>query len=164
MVRLDLAKTCRPGVLFDELLVLHDHERQEGDAELPPFPPSSPALAGRRERSSSLRAFLDTEAATTLSNTMLTFIRASCVLCASLCVTACAPLLAIIGSSPPLIQFIAEAERIKLVGDGVSYVGSGKTITDHVLSTVVGADCSVLNFVSRDPVCAEALSPGMINP
>jgi hypothetical protein len=63
-------------------------------------------------------------------------------------------MLAIVGYSQPVVQFVAQAERIKLVGDGVSYVGSGKTITDHALSKVAGADCRVFNVVTRDPVCA----------
>lgn len=89
------------------------------------------------------------------NSTMPIFIRMCCALCASLCLSACAPLLAmVVGYSQPLVQFVAQAERVKLVGDGVSYVGSGKTITDHALSKIAGADCRVFNVVSRDPVCA----------
>ncbi len=85
---------------------------------------------------------------------MRAYVRLFCVLCASLCLTACAPLLAIVGYSQQAVQVVAQVERVKLVGDGVSYVGSGKTITDHALSKAVDADCRVLNVVSRDPVCA----------
>lgn len=83
-------------------------------------------------------------------------LRLSCLLCASLSLTACAPMLAIIGYSQPAVQIVAQIERFKLVGDGVSYVGSGKTITDHALSAVTGADCRIFNVVSPDPVCAIA--------
>jgi hypothetical protein len=84
---------------------------------------------------------------------MPNFIRLSCLLCASICLNGCAPLLAVVGYSGPVVQIVAQAERIKLVGDGVLYVGSGKTITDHALSMVTGADCRIFNVVSRDPVC-----------
>jgi hypothetical protein len=85
---------------------------------------------------------------------MRAFIRLSCLLFASVCLKGCAPMLAVVGYSGSAVQLVAQAERIKLVGDGVSYVGSGKTITDHALSMVAGADCRIFNVVSRDPVCA----------
>ncbi len=78
----------------------------------------------------------------------------SCLLGVSLCVTACAPILAIVGYSQPAIQVAVQIDRIKLIGDGVSYVGSGKTISDHALSLVAGADCRIFNVASRKPVCA----------
>ena len=84
---------------------------------------------------------------------MPAFIRLSCVLCAALCLTACAPLLSLVGSNHTLVQVVAQVERVKLAGDGASYVGSGKTITDHALSMVTGEDCKVLNVVTREPVC-----------
>ena len=85
---------------------------------------------------------------------MRAFIRLLCVPCVSLCLTACAPMLAMVGYGGSVVQVVAQVERIKLIGDGVSYVGSGKTITDHALSMVAGADCKIVNVVSRDPVCA----------
>ena len=85
---------------------------------------------------------------------MRAFIRLTCLLCVSQCLVACAPMLAVLGSGHTVVQVVAQAERIKLFGDGVSYVGSGKTITDHALSKLAGADCRILNVVSRDPVCA----------
>src|SRR5471030_2438154 len=85
---------------------------------------------------------------------MPAFIRLSCLLCASLCLTACAPMLALVGTNQTLVQVVAQIERVKLAGDGVSYVGSGKTVTDHALSIATGADCKIFNVVSRDPVCA----------
>jgi hypothetical protein len=82
------------------------------------------------------------------------FIRLLCLLCAALCLTACAPLLAVMGSGHTVVTVVAQAERIKLLGDGVSYAASSKTITDHALSAAVGADCKLFNVVTREPVCA----------
>jgi hypothetical protein len=85
---------------------------------------------------------------------MLTFaFRLLGVLCVFSCLSACAPVIAFIGSGNSAIQIAATLDRVKLLGDGVSYLGSGKTITDHAVSIVVGADCHLLNVVSPNPVC-----------
>ena len=60
---------------------------------------------------------------------MRSMLRLACLLSAALGLTACAPILAVMGSSPGFIQVIAQIERVKLVGDGGSYVSSTKTIT-----------------------------------
>jgi len=85
---------------------------------------------------------------------MSTFFRLVCLLCTALSLTACAPMLALVGTNQTLVQIVAQVERVKLAGDGVSYVGSGKTVTDHALSIVSGKDCKIFNVVSPDPVCA----------
>jgi hypothetical protein len=71
-----------------------------------------------------------------------------------LLLTACAPIIAIVGYGQPAVQAAAQVDRIKLIADGISYVGSGKTISDHALSLVKGEDCKIVNVISRDPVCA----------
>ena len=64
-------------------------------------------------------------------------------------------MLAMVGSHQSVVQLVAQIERVKLAGDGASYVASSKTITDHALSGVVGKDCKVFNVVTREPVCTE---------
>jgi hypothetical protein len=78
-----------------------------------------------------------------------------CLLCVASGLTACAPMLAMVGSHQSVVQLVAQIERVKLAGDGASYVASSKTITDHALSGVVGKDCKVFNVVTREPVCTE---------
>jgi hypothetical protein len=68
--------------------------------------------------------------------------------------SACAPLVAIMGYSNTATQIAVQIDRIKLAGDGLSYIKSGKTVTDHAVSKLVGADCHLMNVVSPDPVCA----------
>ena len=76
------------------------------------------------------------------------------VLLALSCLSACAPNIAMIGYGNSAVQIAVQLDRIKLLGDGVSYVGSGKTITDHAVSMVAHADCHVINVISPNPVCA----------
>ncbi len=68
----------------------------------------------------------------------------------------CAPILAIVGinSLSPAFQVAVVLDRAKLMGDGVSLLGSGKTVSDHALSIATGADCRIVNVVTRNPVCA----------
>jgi hypothetical protein len=82
------------------------------------------------------------------------FGRLAFVTCIVPSLTACAPMLAIVGYSQSAIQFAAQVDKIKLIGDGVSYVRSGKTITDRALSLAAGEDCRIFNVVSRAPVCS----------
>ena len=67
---------------------------------------------------------------------------------------ACAPLVAIMGYGNTATQIAVQIDRIKLASDGLSYVRSGKTVTDHAVSKLVGADCHLMNVVSSEPVCA----------
>jgi hypothetical protein len=80
-------------------------------------------------------------------------IRLSAALLALLCLPACAPIVAMIGYSNSAIQIAVQLDRAKLVGDGMSYLGSGKTITDHAVSLAMGANCKLINVVTPDPVC-----------
>ena len=80
-------------------------------------------------------------------------LRLLCVLLVLSCLPACAPVIALMGSGGSTMQIAAAIDRVKLAGDGVSYVGSGKTITDHAVSLATGADCRLLNVLSPDPVC-----------
>ena len=86
---------------------------------------------------------------------MSILIRLPCLLCATLSLTACAPMLSLVGTNQTLVQVVAQLERVKLAGDGASYVASSKTITDHVLSVALDKDCKVFNVVTRAPVCAD---------
>lgn len=66
---------------------------------------------------------------------------------------ACAPVIALIGQTGSVVQVAVQLDRAKLAGDGLSYLRSGKTITDHAVSKIAGADCRLLNVVTPDPVC-----------
>lgn len=67
---------------------------------------------------------------------------------------ACAPIIAIVGYGQSAVQVAAQVDRIRLVADGISYAGSGKTISDHALSLAKGEDCRIVNVISHEPVCA----------
>jgi len=82
--------------------------------------------------------------------------RLPCALCVLSCLSACAPIAAMVGYGGSAMQMATMMDRVKLAGDGISYFGSGKTITDHAVSIVVGADCRLLNVMSSKPVCAPA--------
>ena len=66
---------------------------------------------------------------------------------------ACAPLVAIMGYGNTATQIAVQIDRLKLASDGLSYIKSGKTVTDHAVSKLVGADCHLMNVISPDPVC-----------
>jgi hypothetical protein len=68
-------------------------------------------------------------------------------------VEGCAPLLTLAGSSGSAVQLAAQLDRVKLVADGMSYVASHKTLSEHALSLAAGADCSIINVVSGNSVC-----------
>ena len=70
-----------------------------------------------------------------------------------LSLAACAPLSMLMGFSQPAVQAAVQVDQAKVMADGVSFLGSGKTITDHVLSTVTGDDCRITNIFSRAPIC-----------
>jgi len=56
--------------------------------------------------------------------------------------TACAPIVSVAGS------------RVKLLADAISYVQSGKTLSDHALSNVTGMECSTFNVALGSPICS----------
>lgn len=66
---------------------------------------------------------------------------------------ACAPIVAKLGLGSPVVQFASQLDQASLVAGGVIYVGSGKTITDHVLSNVTGDNCKITNVVTGSPIC-----------
>ena len=68
--------------------------------------------------------------------------------------TACAPVLSRTGSSAAAVLLATQFDRVKLLADGVSYVQTGKTLSDRALSNVVGADCRTFNVVSGSPMCS----------
>jgi hypothetical protein len=86
---------------------------------------------------------------------MSMLIRLPWLLCATLSLTACAPMLSLVGINQTLVQVVGQVERVKLAGDGASYVASSKTITDHALSVALGKNCKVFNVVTPDPVCTD---------
>jgi len=82
-------------------------------------------------------------------------IRVALLVCTAPLVAACAPMLAMMGTNTTLVQVVAQVERVKLAGDGASYVSSHKTITDHALSKVMGKECKIFNVLTNESVCAE---------
>ena len=52
------------------------------------------------------------------------------------------------------MKIAATLDRLKLAGDGVSYLSSGKSVTDHAISKIMDADCNMLNVVTPRSVCA----------
>lgn len=43
-----------------------------------------------------------------------------------------------------------------LIADGVSYASTGRSMTDHAISTVAEEDCKLFRAVDGEPVCREA--------
>ena len=86
---------------------------------------------------------------------MSTAIRLACVLCAALSLTACAPMLAMLGSNASLVAVATQVERIKLAADGASLVRWDKTLTDYALSEVTGKECRIFNILAIESVCVE---------
>lgn len=73
----------------------------------------------------------------------------------SLCaLSACAPIMSLTGSSGSGLLFATQLDRVKLLGDGVSYAQTGKTLSDRALSNVVGADCRTFNVATGKAVCS----------
>ena len=44
---------------------------------------------------------------------------------------------------------------VKGTADVVTYSATGKTVNDHLLSAVIGKDCSISRIVTRRPICIE---------
>ena len=71
-----------------------------------------------------------------------------------LSLAACSPMAVMLRSSTPVVQIAAQLDQAKLVADGVSYVNSGKTVSDHIISRATGNDCRLINILDRNtPVC-----------
>ena len=82
-------------------------------------------------------------------------IRLACIAGAALGLSACAPMLAMVGSNTALVQVVAQVERVKLAADGASYLQSDKTLSDHALSKLTGKECKVFNILTKESVCAD---------
>jgi len=50
---------------------------------------------------------------------------------------------------PPAVQLAS------LALDGVSYVTTGKSVTDHAISTVTAQDCAMLRGLKGEDICSE---------
>src|SRR5262249_18559296 len=50
---------------------------------------------------------------------------------------------------PPAVMIASYA------ADGVSYVATGKSVTDHGISEVTGRDCALLRIIRGRPICAD---------
>jgi len=86
---------------------------------------------------------------------MSTAIRLACVFCAALSLTACAPMLAMLGGNTSLVAVATQVERIKLAADGASLVRWDKTLTDYALSQATGKECRIFNILAIESVCVE---------
>jgi hypothetical protein len=76
-------------------------------------------------------------------------------ICTLLPLAACAPILGLAGSTNPLVQALAtQLDQFKLLADAVSYTATRKTVSDHVVSRVVGGDCRLFNVASGAAVCS----------
>ena len=89
---------------------------------------------------------------------MPALIRLACLLCATLGLAACAPMLAFIGTNQTAVQIVAQIERVKVAGDGASFAATNKTITDHMLSRATGKECKLFNVLNKESVCANSSS------
>lgn len=52
---------------------------------------------------------------------------------------------------PPAVQMAS------LALDGVSYLATGKSVTDHAISTVTAQDCAMLRALKGDTICVEVV-------
>jgi len=50
---------------------------------------------------------------------------------------------------PPAVMIASYA------ADGVSYVATGKSVSDHGISEVTGRDCAVWRIIKGDPICKD---------
>lgn len=81
--------------------------------------------------------------------------RLAVLLSSSLSLTACAPMLGMLGTNTALVQVVANIERVKLAADGASLASSKKTLNDHLISAALGKDCKVFNILTKESVCAD---------
>jgi hypothetical protein len=69
--------------------------------------------------------------------------------------------LAVAGGVPALFALTACApmmpvavSRLSLLADALSYVQTGKSLSDHAVSSVTGTDCRTFNVASGRPICS----------
>ncbi len=53
---------------------------------------------------------------------------------------------------------------ISLAAGGFSYAATGKSVSDHALSSVTQSDCAVHRVLMGDPVCEDILLAGGASP
>ena len=58
-----------------------------------------------------------------------------------------------IALNPGTIETIKIVSEVKTVGDGVSSVSTGKTLTDHAISKIVNKDCNTFNLFKHKNFC-----------
>jgi len=58
-----------------------------------------------------------------------------------------------IALNPGTIEAIKVASEVKTVGDGLSSVSTGKTLTDHAISKIVDKDCSTFHMFQHKNFC-----------
>src|SRR3954470_19553943 len=89
--------------------------------------------------------------------TMRALIRLASLLCIPPILNGCAPMLAMVGTNATWVQVVAQVERVKLAGDGASFLSSDKTITDHAISKVTGKECKIFNILTHESVCTQMI-------
>ncbi len=57
------------------------------------------------------------------------------------------PLLAAGCAMPPALTIAS------LAADGISYIATGKSTTDHALSAIASEDCALVRAVQEQPIC-----------
>lgn len=88
----------------------------------------------------------------------VTLFRIAVVTAALATFSGCAAVVTSVGVfSPSVVQIAAVVDRAKLVGDGVSYAQTRKSLSDHFLSYVADADCRMLNVFKGRTVCEQRL-------
>jgi len=55
--------------------------------------------------------------------------------------------------STTALEIAQTVDTAKTVGDGVSYVETGKTLTDHAMDELTGKDCKASNLLDKKDIC-----------
>jgi hypothetical protein len=58
-----------------------------------------------------------------------------------------------IALNPGTIEAIKVASEVKTIGDGVSSMSTGKTLSDHAISKIVNKDCSTFHMFQHKQFC-----------
>jgi hypothetical protein len=53
------------------------------------------------------------------------------------------------------VEIAETVDTAKTVGDVGSYARTGKTLTDHAISTYTGKDCKTINILEDKEICEE---------
>ena len=54
-----------------------------------------------------------------------------------------------------VVEIAETVDTAKTVGDVGSYANTGKTLTDHAISTYTGKDCKTINILEDKEICEE---------